>query len=211
MARVSVPAIVAAGVGSILLLLPSLAIAQHDAFVEALAGFTEALPGTYGDERVATRASLDRMERGLAEWDRTLREYESNIRAISPTASAGRALEMHREMAMFYLARGRFDDAGREFNAAVALSPEPQVHLFRGAVNEAAGRPADALKAYTTAWTLDRTDPDRGDTCWPTPVSDPERSPPPAASPRCPNGIASLPKYQARTRTVHRRACAGRP
>src|SRR4249919_200041 len=79
MSRVSVPAIVAAGVGVILLLLPSLAIAQHDAFVEALAGFTEALPGTYGDERVATRASLDRMERGLAEWDRNEREYESNI------------------------------------------------------------------------------------------------------------------------------------
>jgi tetratricopeptide (TPR) repeat protein len=159
MSRVSVPAIVAAGVGFILLLLPSLAIAQHDAFVEALAGFTEALPGTYGDERVATRASLDRMERGLAEWDQTLREYESNIRAIGPTASGGRALEMHRQMAMFYLARGRFDDAGREFNAAVALSPEPQVHLFRGVVNEAAGRPAEALKAYATAWTLDRTDP----------------------------------------------------
>jgi tetratricopeptide (TPR) repeat protein len=62
-------------------------------------------------------------------------------------------------MAMLYLARGRFDDAGREFNAAVALSPEPQVHLFRGAVNDAAGRPAEALKAYTAAWTLDRTDP----------------------------------------------------
>ena len=159
MSRVSVPAIVAACVGVILLLLPSLAIAQHDAFVEALAGFTEALPGTYGDERVATRASLDRMERGLAEWDRTEREYESNILTIGPTASAGRLLEMHRAMGMFYLARGRFDAAGREFNAAVALSPEPQAHLFRGVVNEAAGRPAEALKAYTTAWTLDRTDP----------------------------------------------------
>ena len=159
MSRASVPAIVAASVGSILLLLPSPAIAQHDAFVEALAGVTAALPGSYGDEGVATRASLDRMERGLAEWDQTLREYESNVREIGPTASAGRALEMHRQMAMFYLARGRFDDAGREFNAAVALSPESQVHLFRGVVNEAAGRPAEALKAYTTAWTLDRTDP----------------------------------------------------
>jgi tetratricopeptide (TPR) repeat protein len=159
MSRVSVPAIVAGCVGILLLLLPSLAIAQHDAFVEALAGFTEALPGTYGDERVATRASLDRMERGLAEWDRTEREYESNILTIGPTASAGRLLDMHRAMGMFYLARGRFDAAGREFNAAVALSPEPQAHLFRGVVHEAAGRPAEALKAYTSAWTLDRTDP----------------------------------------------------
>lgn len=159
MSRAPVPGIVAASVGSILLLQPLPAIAQHDTFVEALAGVTEALPGSYGDERVATRASLDRMERGLTEWDQTLREYESNVRAMVPTASAGRALEMHRAMAMNYLARGRFDDAGREFDAAAALSPEPQVHLFRGAVNAAAGRPAAALKAYTVAWTLDRTDP----------------------------------------------------
>jgi tetratricopeptide (TPR) repeat protein len=159
MSRVSVPAIAAAGVGVILLLLPSLAIAQHNAFVEALAGFTEALPGNYGDERVETRASLDRMDRGLTEWDRTLREYESNILTIGPTASASRVLEMHRAMGLLYLARGRFDDAGREFDAAVALSPEPLFHLFRGLALNAAGRPADALKAYTTAWTLDRTDP----------------------------------------------------
>jgi len=159
MSGASVPAIVAASVSSILLLLPSPAIAQHDAFVEALAGVTDALPGSYGDEGIATRASLDRMERGLAEWDQTLREYESNIRAIGPTASAGRALEMHRQMAMLYLARGRLDDAGREFNAAAALSPGSQVHLFRGVVNEAAGRPAEALTAYTSAWTLDRADP----------------------------------------------------
>jgi tetratricopeptide (TPR) repeat protein len=159
MSRLSVPAIVAASVGVILLLLPSVAIAQHNAFVEALAGFTEALPGTYGDERVDARASLDGMARGLVEWDRTLREYESNILTIGPTASAARLLEMHRAMAMAYLARGRFDDAGREFDAAAALSPEPQVHLFRGVAHDAAGRPAEALKAYTAAWTLDRTDP----------------------------------------------------
>src|SRR5215831_6049035 len=158
MARVSVSVIAAAGVSAILFLLPSRALAQQNAFIEALAGFTEALPGTYGDERVETRASLDRMERGLAEWDKTEREYESNMLTIGPTASAARALEMHREMGMFYLARGRFDAAGREFTAAAALSPEPQVHLFRGAVHDAAGRPADALKAYTTAWTLDRAD-----------------------------------------------------
>ncbi|HEX4682971.1 MAG TPA: tetratricopeptide repeat protein [Gemmatimonadaceae bacterium] len=159
MSRGLVAAIVATSVGIILLLPPSPALAQQNAFIEALAGFTEALPGTYGDERVETLASLDRMERGLVEWDKTEREYESNILTIGPTASAARALEMHRAMGMFYLARGRFDAAGREFTAAAVLSPEPQVHLFRGAVHDAAGRPADALKAYTTAWTLDRADP----------------------------------------------------
>src|SRR5437660_4380990 len=74
----------AACVGVVLLILPSPAFAQRDAFVEALAGFTAAVPRTYGDEGVATRASLGQMERGLAEWDRTEREYESNIRTIAP-------------------------------------------------------------------------------------------------------------------------------
>jgi tetratricopeptide (TPR) repeat protein len=150
---------VAACVGFVLLILPSLAIAQHDTFVEAVAEVTTALPGTFGDEAVAVRAGLDRMERGLAEWDQTLREYEANILAIRPTASASRVLDMHRTMGMFYLARGRFEDAVREFDAAVALSTAPPFHLFLGLAREAAGRPAEALTAYTAAWTLDRADP----------------------------------------------------
>lgn len=149
----------AAGVGFVLLFLPSPAIAQHAAFVEAVAEFTAALPGSYGDEAVAARASLDRMERALAEWDRTLREYDSNILAIGPTASAARVLEMHRTMGMFYLARGRLDDAAREFDASVARSPEPLCHLFRGLAHQAAGRPADALRAYASASTIDPADP----------------------------------------------------
>ena len=151
-------AIVAACAGFVLLILPSPAIAQHESFVTALSEFTAALPGTYGDEGVEARAALDRMQRGLTEWDQTLREYESNIRTIAPTASAARVLDMHRTMGMFYLARGRHGDAIQEFDKAVALSPEPLFHLFRGLAHEAAGRSAEALKAYATASTLDRAD-----------------------------------------------------
>jgi tetratricopeptide (TPR) repeat protein len=143
----------------ILLALPSPATAQHTAFIDALVEFTAALPGTYGDEGLAARAALDRMERGLAEWDRTLREYEANVLAIRPTASAPRVLEMHRTMGLFFLARGRIEDALRELDAAVALSPEPLFHLFRGLAHDAAGRPSDALTAYATAWKLDPADP----------------------------------------------------
>jgi tetratricopeptide (TPR) repeat protein len=149
---------VAACAGVVQLVLASPAIAQHESFVKALSEFTAALPGTYGDEGAAARASLDRLDRGLTEWDQTLREYESNIITIGRTASAGRLLDMHRTMGMFYLARGRSGDAVREFDTAVALSPEPLFHLFRGIALNAAGRPADALKAYTTASTLDRAD-----------------------------------------------------
>src|SRR5205823_2947274 len=49
-------------------------------------------------------------------------------------------------------------DAIQEFDKAVALSPEPLFHLFRGLAHEAAGRTAEALKAYATASTLDRAD-----------------------------------------------------
>jgi tetratricopeptide (TPR) repeat protein len=159
MSRVSATATLAACAGFAMLVLPSPAHAQHQSFVSALSEFTAALPGTYGDEGIAARASLDRMQRGLTEWDQTLREYETNIKTIAPTASASRVLDMHRTMGMFYLARGRFDDAVREFDTAVALSPEPLFHLFRGLALSAAGRPAEALKAYSTASTLDRADP----------------------------------------------------
>src|SRR5262252_3939113 len=129
MIRLSARAIVAACAGAVQLILPSPAIAQHQSFVTALSEFTAALPGTYGDEGVAARASLDRMGRGLAEWDETLREYANNIITIAPTAPAARALDMHQTMGMFYLARGRAGDAVREFDAAAALSPEPLFHL----------------------------------------------------------------------------------
>jgi tetratricopeptide (TPR) repeat protein len=159
MSRASAPAIVAACVGFVLLILPSPAIAQHESFVRALSEFTAALPGTYGDEGQAARDSLDRLARGLAEWDQTLREYESNIQAIAPTAPPGRVLEIHRRMGILYFARGRNEDAVREFDAAVALSPEPLFHLFRGLAHNAAGRSAEALKAYAAASALDRADP----------------------------------------------------
>src|SRR5215470_1815104 len=149
--RLPARAIVAACVGFLQLILVSPARAQHQAFVNALSEFTAALPGTSGDEGVAARASLENMERGLTEWDRTLREYESNIVTIAPTASVSRVLDMHRTMGMFYLARGRTGDAVREFDAAVALSPEPLFHLFRGLAHNAAGRSAEALNAYATA------------------------------------------------------------
>jgi len=159
MSRASAPAIVAACVGLVQLVQPSPAIAQNESFVRGLSEFTAALPGTYGDEGQTARESLDRLARGLPEWDRTLREYESNIQTIAPTAPPGRVLEIHRKMGMLYLARGRNEDAVREFDAAVALSPEPLFHLFRGLAHNAAGRPAEALKAYAAASTLDPADP----------------------------------------------------
>jgi tetratricopeptide (TPR) repeat protein len=159
MSRASAPALVAACVGFVHLILPSPAIAQHESFVRALSEFTAALPGTYGDEGQAARDSLDRLARGLAEWDQTLRDYESNIQAIVPTAPPGRVLEIHRRMGMLYLARGRHEDAVREFDAAVALSAEPLFHLFRGLALNAVGRSAEALNAYAAASTRDRADP----------------------------------------------------
>jgi tetratricopeptide (TPR) repeat protein len=143
----------------VLVVLVTPATAQHSTFVDALAELTEALPGTYGDEGAAIRAALDKLQRGLAEWDQTLRDYESNVVDIRPTAAESRVLEMHRTMGMFYLSRGRHVDAIREFDAAVARSPEPLFHLFRGLALEGARRPAEALKAFATASMLDPSDP----------------------------------------------------
>jgi hypothetical protein len=73
------------GAGVALLVLSSAATAQHQTFVDALSEFTAALPGTYGDEGVAARASLDRLERGLAEWDQTLKEYDGDALSVPRT------------------------------------------------------------------------------------------------------------------------------
>jgi tetratricopeptide (TPR) repeat protein len=145
--------------GFTLLIRPASAIAQHEAFVGAVSELTSALPGTYGDEAAAARAALDRMERGLTEWDKTLREYESNLLTIGPTAPAARQVEMRRAMGLLYMARGRFTEAALEFDAAAPLSSEPKFRLFSGAAQEAAGRPADALKAHRAAWMLDPGNP----------------------------------------------------
>lgn len=142
-----------------LLILPAHATAQHHTFVDAVAELTAALPGTYGDEGPAVRAAIDRLERGLAEWDQTLREYEANVESIRPTAAPARILEMHRTMGMFYLVRGRLTDAVREFEVAVASSPEPLFHLFLGLAHDRAGRSPEALGSYATAAKLDASDP----------------------------------------------------
>lgn len=147
-----------ASIGVALVVLAPPAIAQHNTFVDALAELTAALPGTYGDEGTAVGAALDQLQRGLAEWDQTLREYESNVAAVRPTASESRALEMHRTMGMFYLVRGRHADAIRELDAAVARAPDPLFHLFRGLALSGAGRPADAREAFATAARLEPSD-----------------------------------------------------
>lgn len=146
-------------VAGVVLVLASPALAQHNTFVDALAELTAALPGTYGDEGPAIRAALDTLQRGLAEWDQTLREYAANVAAIRPTAAESRVLEMHRTMGMFYLVRGRLDAAIGEFDAAVARSPDPLFHLFRGLALDGARRPTDALKAFATASALAPADP----------------------------------------------------
>jgi tetratricopeptide (TPR) repeat protein len=143
----------------VLLCLPPLASAQHEAFGDGLTELTASLAGTHGDEGATARAALERMARGLTEWDRALREFEANVVGITPTASAERIVEMHRTMGMFYLARGRLDDAVREFEAAGTRTAEPLFHLFRGLAHEMAGRRADALAAYATAWKLDPAHP----------------------------------------------------
>ena len=48
-------------------------------FVEALAQFSLALDGAYGDEGPRILSSLESMDRGLAHWDETIRAYETAV------------------------------------------------------------------------------------------------------------------------------------
>ena len=65
----------------------------------------------------------------------------------------------HNEMGVFYLSRGRYDDAVREFNKVIELNPQTSWgYVNLGAVLMTKERLTDAIAAFTKATTL-REDP----------------------------------------------------
>ena len=133
---------------------PAGAAAQQAVFVEAFFEFAAAIEGTFGDEGPHVGAALDRMAGALEEWDRRIQTFEARVTS-GPAASGMRAA-----LGRMYAERGRLADAQRELDAVSRLEPErPDVHVFRGLVLEAWGKPAEAGEAFRAAWTLDPSDP----------------------------------------------------
>ena len=134
---------------ALLLLLPAPAAAQREAFVDALIAFHSALAGTYGDEGARVLASLDRMAASLEVWERAGRTADASLTTGAPA-----------DLALHYLDQGQLADAIRAMEAAVQAEPRrAALHVFLGALHEAAGRQAEAAAAYRTAWTIEPRDP----------------------------------------------------
>jgi tetratricopeptide (TPR) repeat protein len=142
------------------LAVPSTAAAQRDGFLAAWVEFYQALRGAYGDEGPQLATQLERMTTALAAWDREIRDAESQLQPRLPGADANTALEVHAILAALYLDRSRFDDALREFEAAIRIAPNRAAfHRYNGLIYLAAARPAEAADAFRAAWRLDPMDP----------------------------------------------------
>lgn len=123
-------------------------------FVEALAAFTTAMTGTFGDEGPALRDSLDAMQRELERWDGAIADYEAALGDASPGVDA------HVSLTAVYLDRGLPLRALPELDAAVRLAPsESGLLALLGLVNGLANRRGPSIDAYTRAVRLDGTDP----------------------------------------------------
>ena len=141
------------------LALPSTAAAQRDGFLAAWVQFYQALPGTYGDEGPQLASRLEQMTAALAAWDGEIRDTESQLQSRLKGADATTALEVHAILAALFLDRSRFDDALREFEAAIRVAPtRAAFHRYKGLIYLATQRPAEAAEAFRAAWRLDPMD-----------------------------------------------------
>jgi tetratricopeptide (TPR) repeat protein len=131
------------------------------AFLQALARFSVALDGVFGDEGRVVRSALDDMARGLDEWDATLRASETALSVELRRADSASAARMHVAMGAAYLDRGLVPDALREFESAGRLdSSRADVFMFQGLANaQLANDPARAAAAFRQAAALDPTSP----------------------------------------------------
>jgi tetratricopeptide (TPR) repeat protein len=145
---------------AILVGLPSTAVAQKDAFRDALIAFHSKLAGDYGDEGPSVAKSLDAMSSSLATWDAAILTAEQESRRQLPVAGVFERMRIHSALAELYLERGRQTDAVRELDAAIrADSNRGSLHVLRGLALEAIGRPQDAVVAFRRAWEIDHDDP----------------------------------------------------
>jgi tetratricopeptide (TPR) repeat protein len=151
------------GITAALTLRPSVAYAQLEAFVQAVRGLADAAGQTEPPRSTDIRSAADRMAAALAEWDRNISALEGRVARLS-RESAGvpndGTYRLHVELGVAYRVRGRVADALRELDAAATLRPSSSdLQMLRALTLEAAGRPAEAGKAFLDAWHLDTGDP----------------------------------------------------
>lgn len=141
------------------LLVPSNAFAQRDAFFSALVGLYKTLGGVYGDEGPQLVAQVVAISTALQRWDDEIRAAESRLRPQLNGGDRQTALQVHTLLASLHMERGRFDAALRELDEGLRIDPRAALHRYKGLIHQMAGRPADAADAFRAAWLLDSDDP----------------------------------------------------
>jgi tetratricopeptide (TPR) repeat protein len=135
---------------------PPPATAQLETFTLAVRELADAATMTGAARSSGIRAAADRMGAALHEWDRTIAAVEARVGREIASASDRRTYQLHVELGVVYRARGRLDDALREFDAAIARRPSAaDVQLLRALTLDAADRSEEAARAFLLAWDLD--------------------------------------------------------
>jgi tetratricopeptide (TPR) repeat protein len=133
-------------------------------FVQALARFSLALDGSYGDEGSRVVSNLQAVERGLEQWDTAIRSYEAAMAAEIGRAEPRLTSRMHAGLGGVYLDRIRPQDALREFAVSVQLDPSrADVYALQGLAytRPPAHDAAAATAAFRKASELDPISPVR--------------------------------------------------
>src|SRR4051812_39328942 len=140
------------------------ASAQPATFIQAVRALADAARQPGADRGAAIRKAAATIRAAIAEWDGAIKAQESRMdRELSETP-AGR-FQLHVDLGVAYQTRGRFEDAIREFDAALEPGPTSpglqasDVQLLRALTFESAGRPADADQAFRAAWSADPANP----------------------------------------------------
>jgi len=132
-------------------------------FTDALARFSLALNGGFGDEGPTAATSLAAMDRARQQWDSVIRTYEAGLAAEVRGAPPELAARMHLALAGAYLDRNRVSDARRELDDAIRLDARRvEAFTIRGLIeSQLMAQPREALDDLARAAALTPADPVR--------------------------------------------------
>ena len=111
--------------------------------------------------------AIDRMSAALGEWDREIEAAETGLRtALREATPSSSVFERRVSLGRIYAERGRLADALSELDAASRLEPQrADVHVLRGLVLSADGKPRDAIEALRPRGPWIRATPSPRTTC----------------------------------------------
>ena len=144
----------------LLLVFPHPASAQRDRFFGTLPALYRSLAGVYGDEGPEIAAHVETLSQALTNWDREVAAAERGLRAKLAGGDPRAALDVHVDLLLLYVERGRLRDALGEIDEAIRIDPKSAGRLrYKALLHRAVGSPAEAADAFRAAWLIDPADP----------------------------------------------------